>query len=92
MWKMAISAPMGSQEMKGELKTNGEELTGTLFSDVGDQTFSGKVVGNSLKWEMKIDKPMAMTLKYDVQVEGDRMTGKVKMGVFGSAKLTGERL
>jgi hypothetical protein len=25
-------------------------------------------------------------------VEGDKLTGKVKMGIFGSAKLMGERL
>jgi carbon-monoxide dehydrogenase large subunit len=92
MWKLAISAPMGSQEMKGEFRTDGEALSGNLFSDMGDQVFAGKVAGDSLKWEMKIEKPMPMTLKYDVQVEGDRMTGKVKMGVFGSAKLTGERI
>jgi carbon-monoxide dehydrogenase large subunit len=92
MWKMAISAPMGSQEMTGKFVTDGEKLTGTLFSEMGDQEFAGTVVGNALKWEMKVTKPMALTLKYDVQVEGDRLTGKVKMGVFGSAKLSGERI
>ena len=35
---------------------------------------------------------MKITLKYDITVEGDRLTGKVKMGIFGSAKLTGERV
>jgi len=25
-------------------------------------------------------------------VEGDRLTGKVKMGIFGTAKLSGERV
>jgi carbon-monoxide dehydrogenase large subunit len=33
-----------------------------------------------------------LTLKYDVQIEGDNLTGKVKMDFFGNAKLTGERL
>jgi carbon-monoxide dehydrogenase large subunit len=92
MWKMTISAPMGSQEMKGRFETKGDVLTGTLFSDQGDQDFQGTVAGASLRWEMKVTKPMALTLKYDVKVEGDRMIGKVKMGAFGSAKLSGERL
>ena len=35
---------------------------------------------------------MSLTLKYDVQIESDKLAGKVKMGFFGTAKLTGERL
>jgi carbon-monoxide dehydrogenase large subunit len=35
---------------------------------------------------------MKMTLKYAITVEGDQLTGKVKLGMFGSAKLTGERV
>lgn len=92
MWKIAITAPMGSQQMKGEFASDGDVLTGTFYSEMGDQTFTGTIAGDTLKWEMKIDKPMAMTLKYDVQVQGDRMTGKVKMGMFGTAKLAGERI
>jgi carbon-monoxide dehydrogenase large subunit len=92
MWKISIAAPMGSQEMKGEFKAEGSVLTGTLFSEMGDQAFEGTISGDALKWEMKVTKPVALTLKYDVRVEGDRMTGKVKMGVFGNAKLTGERV
>ena len=92
MWKISMAAAMGSQEMKGSFAVDGQVLTGTLYSDQGDQTFTGTIVGDTLKWEMKIEKPMAMTLKYDVQVQGDRMTGKVKMGMFGTAKLTGERI
>jgi len=34
---------------------------------------------------------MKITLKYDLVVEGDKIAGKVKMGIFGSAKLTGQR-
>ena len=35
---------------------------------------------------------MPMTLKYDITVDGDALTGKVKLGMFGTAKLTGERV
>ncbi len=92
MWKMILSTPMGPQEMKGQFITNGTLLTGTLFSDVGDQEFEGSITGNSLKWDLKVKKPISLTLKYDVQIDGDNLTGKVKMGFFGNAKLTGERL
>jgi carbon-monoxide dehydrogenase large subunit len=35
---------------------------------------------------------MKLTLKYDIEFAGDSLTGKAKMGMFGSAKLTGERV
>jgi carbon-monoxide dehydrogenase large subunit len=92
MWKMVLSTPMGPQEMKGQFITNGTQLTGTLFSEVGDQEFAGTVTGNNLKWDMKVTKPVSLTLKYDLLIEGDTLTGKVKMGFFGNAKLTGERI
>jgi carbon-monoxide dehydrogenase large subunit len=41
---------------------------------------------------MKVTKPMPVTLKYNVEVDGDRMAGKVKLGMMGTAKLTGERV
>jgi carbon-monoxide dehydrogenase large subunit len=59
---------------------------------MGSQDFTGTIAGNSLKWDLKVTKPVSLTLKYDLQIEGDRLTGKVKMGFFGTAKLTGERM
>lgn len=92
MWKMVLATPMGSQAMKGRFATNGEVLTGTLYSDMGDQDFVGAVGGDTLTWEMKVTKPASLTLKYEVRIEGDRLAGKVKMGMFGAAKLSGERI
>ncbi|MFC3214948.1 hypothetical protein [Novosphingobium panipatense] len=40
---------------------------------------------------MKVEKPMKITLKYDLLFEGDAVSGKCKMGMFGSAKVTGTR-
>lgn len=91
-WKMAIASPMGSQEMTAHFETAGDQLSGELRSDQGDQAFSGTVEGNRLKFEMKVEKPMKITLKYDLQIEGDQISGKVKMGMLGSAKVSGERL
>ena len=72
--------------------TNGEVLTGKLESPQGSQEFEGKVSGNQLKWDMKVSKPMPMTLKYELTVDGNTLSGKAKLGFFGTAKVTGERL
>ncbi len=90
-WSMVLATPMGPREMKGHFETLGQSLSGHLSSPEGTQTFTGSVEGNRLKFDLKVDKPMKLTLKYDIAVEGDRLSGKVKMGIFGSAKLTGER-
>jgi carbon-monoxide dehydrogenase large subunit len=90
-WNMVLATPMGPQEMVGHFVTNGEVLTGRLESPQGSQEFEGKVSGNTLKWEMKVSKPMPMTLKYDLAIDGNSISGKAKLGFFGTAKVTGER-
>jgi carbon-monoxide dehydrogenase large subunit len=90
-WKMVLATPMGPQEMRGHFETEGAMLSGYLSSAEGQQAFTGTVEGNRLKFDLKVVKPMKITLKYDIAVEGDNLKGKVKMGIFGSAKLTGER-
>ncbi len=72
--------------------TEDDQLSGTLDSDIGSQDFTGTVEDNRLSWTMKVSKTMPLTLRYDIQVDGSRLTGKAKMGIFGTAKLTGERL
>jgi aerobic carbon-monoxide dehydrogenase large subunit len=90
-WKMVLSTPMGPQEMMGHFESDGHVLSGYLSSPEGRQSFTGTVEGNRLIFDLKVVKPMKITLKYDIEVEGDRLVGKVKMGIFGSAKLKGER-
>jgi carbon-monoxide dehydrogenase large subunit len=90
-WKMVLNTPVGPQEMKGHFETSGTSLSGYLSSPEGQQAFTGTVEGNRVKFDLKVEKPMKITLKYDLLVAGDRIDGKVKMGIFGSAKLTGER-
>ncbi len=90
-WKMVMQTPMGPQEMTGIFRTDGEALSGELVSPEGSQGFTGTVAGNQLKFNLAVEKPMKMTLKYAITVDGDQLTGKVKLGMFGSATLTGER-
>jgi carbon-monoxide dehydrogenase large subunit len=91
-WKMVLSTPVGPQAMVGHFETSGTALSGVLKSDQGSMGFTGIVEdGNRLKFDLKVEKPMKITLKYDITIEGARLTGKVKMGIFGTAKLVGER-
>ncbi len=91
-WKMVLSTPMGPQEMQGHFETEGDALNGYLSSPEGQMDFTGSVDGNKLRFDLKVQKPMKITLKYNLEINGDKLTGKCKMGIFGSAKVTGEKL
>ncbi len=91
-WKMKLFTPMGVQEMTGHFETENGILRGRLESPEGSMPFSGTISGAQAKFDLKVEKPMKITLKYDILFDAEKLTGKVKMGIFGSAKLTGERL
>ena len=91
-WKITISTPMGPQEMTVAIATQGDSFTGKAQSPMGDMDFSGKAAGDKLTWSADITKPMPMTLDFDANVDGDKMTGTVKLGAFGSAPLNGTRI
>jgi carbon-monoxide dehydrogenase large subunit len=78
--------------MVATVRTEGGVLTGKLDAPEGAQEFAGTVEGNRLKWEMKVTQPMPITLKYDLTVDGDALSGTAKLGMFGKAKVTGERI
>ncbi|MFV8819218.1 xanthine dehydrogenase family protein molybdopterin-binding subunit [Haliea sp. E17] len=91
-WDMVLASPVGPQPMVGHFETDGSALSGYLKAAEGQQPFSGGTVeGNSVKFDLKVEKPMKLTLKYDLVVEGDTISGRVKMGIFGKAKVTGQR-
>ena len=90
-WNMVMKTPMGDQEMTGHFTTDGGSVIGKFTSEMGDQEFSGTVEGNRVKFNLDVEQPMKLTLKYDLAFEGDSVFGKAKMGMFGSAKVSGNR-
>ena len=92
-YNVEIDTPMGKQESKLVLKTDGDAVSGSMESPMGTMEFSGgKVSGDSASWEMEINSPMGnMTLEYNVKVSGDDISGEVKAGSFGSSPLKGKR-
>jgi hypothetical protein len=92
-WKLTIDTPMGVQESTLTLATSGNQLTGTQTAPNGGSKAieEGSVDGHDVSWEASISKPMPITLKFSGTVEGDKISGKVKLGMFGSASFTGTR-
>ena len=90
-WELTLSTPAGPQTLKATIVRHGDTFAGTMSGEMGVQDINGKISGNALSWTMNITKPVAIKLGFDARIEGDRMSGKVKLGMFGSAALTGKR-
>lgn len=92
-WKLTVNTPMGAQESTLVLSTAGGALTGTQTAPNGQgaDITDGEVNGNEVSWKASITRPMAMTLHFSGTVEGDTISGSVKLGMFGSAKFSGSR-
>jgi hypothetical protein len=91
-WKITINSPMGSQESTLTLNTDGGSLSGSMASPQGTQEFEGgSIDGNDLQWVVDMTQPMPMKLEISATVDGDNISGNVKLGAFGDASFEGAR-
>lgn len=91
-WNIVTKSPMGSDESSLDFAIAGTVLSGKMAGKDGEtEIFEGSVDGNSANWKAKIEKPMPLVLEFSVDVDGDAVSGKVKLGGFGEATLTGTR-
>ena len=91
-WNCKINSPMGSQEGKITLVTDGESLSGKMEGPQGTQEFDGgAIAGDNLSWKMEMTSPMPMTLEVSAGVDGDKISGNIKLGAFGDASFTGTK-
>ncbi len=92
-WKLTVNTPMGAQESTLTLKASGAQLTGTQSAPNGDSSpiADGQVNGNNVAWKASITKPVSLTLEFSGTVNGDAMSGTVKLGMFGTSSFSGTR-
>lgn len=91
-WDITMNTPMGAQNAKLELSSDGNVLTGRMTSPQGDADVQeGTIDGNSLSWKADITTPISMTLEFSATLDGDSISGSVKLGAFGTASFSGSR-
>ena len=91
-WNTTINTPMGAQNGILELNVDGSDLSGKMSSPQGEMAIeNGAIDGDSLSWKAAITAPMPMTLEFSATVDGDAITGTVKLGAFGEAEFSGTR-
>ena len=92
-YNIQINTPMGAQTGKLTLKTDGNSISGSMASDMGEQAFSGGTVsGDEFEWSIQVSGPMGdMKLDFKGSVNADEISGQVQLGSFGSADFKGTR-
>jgi hypothetical protein len=91
-WNTTINTPMGAQNGTLILQTSGATLSGKMVGAQGEMPLSdGTVNGNNLSWKAQMTSPMPMTLEFTATVDGDKISGSVKLGAFGNASFSGTR-
>lgn len=91
-WNIEVNTPMGKQSANVNVEADGDTFTGSIAITQGSSPITdGQVDGNKLTWSVKITQPMPMTLEFAVEVNGDEMSGFVKLGMFGSSAVKGSR-
>lgn len=91
-WQCSVASPMGEQAFVLTVSRDGDRFTGSAEGAIGGKEISdGVVEGDTLKWTMHVSKPMPLTLACTAGIEGDRLSGSVKAGIFGSFPITGTR-
>ena len=91
-WTTTMNTPMGAQNGTMTLTTDGGGLSGKLSGPQGDIDLEdGTVDGDALTWKANITSPMALTLEFSATLDGDSISGDVKLGAMGNATFSGTR-
>ncbi len=89
-WNISIKTPMGDQEGLLTLTQDGDALNGNMSGAMGSIDIQdGKVDGDTLSWSAGVTSPMPLTLEFTGKIDGDAISGEVKLGSFGVSTFSG---
>lgn len=76
-WKTSFESPQGNMELTFTFKVDGDKLTGSITTPMGDTEISnGKVSGNELSFDIDM---MGNTMPHKGNLEGDVIKLKMEM-------------
>lgn len=91
-WNVIIDTPIRKMAAVFDITEADGVLAGVGSNEEESVDFFDIVAdGNRLTWSQAVSKPMKLTLKFDVTVDGDAMAGTAKAGIFPASKLEGTR-
>lgn len=91
-WNLTMQTPMGNREVKLELSSSGNALSGNFQAPQGTSPVTGTADGAAVAFGTTFTGAMGpMELKFEGTQEGDSMSGTVQFGAFGSGPFTATR-
>jgi hypothetical protein len=92
-WILTTESPMGAQDTDMVVNQQGEQLSGTIASQMGTVEYKGTVTGGKdVAFGFAFDaQGMSLQIDYKGVVEGDTMKGTAKFGDFGEGAFTAKR-
>ena len=92
LWNINLKSPMGKESGTLELRHEGDSLTGTMSNKMGALDISeGAVDGSTVSFKAYVTSPMKLTMAWTGVVDGDAISGTVKLGMMGKASFKGTR-
>ncbi len=91
-WQIAMETPLGTRNATLSLAASGGVLTGKMSGEGGAIDIEdGTISGNQIAFKVDITNPMPLTLEFSATIDGNALSGTVKLGMYGDAPLSGTR-
>lgn len=91
-WQIAMETPLGTRNATLSLAASGGVLTGEMSGEGGAIDIEdGTISGNQIAFKVDITNPMPLTLEFSATIDGNALSGTVKLGMYGDAPLSGTR-
>jgi hypothetical protein len=91
-WELTADSPQGQMVLTANYKQDGETLTGTHVSEMGESPLKGTVKGNDIEYTLTIDfGGQQMAILHKGKIDGDTITGTAELGDMGTIKFTAKR-
>ena len=91
-WDATLVTPIGTMLVVFDITEQDGVIGGEARSDAETvEILEAKAEGNRLTWTQNVTTPMRLTLKFEVTVDGDTMTGSYKAGIFPASTVNATR-
>jgi len=91
-WQLTVESPQGTMVITANFKQDGETLTGTHVSEMGESPLKGTVKGVDVEYTLTIDMGgQQMSIVHKAKVDGDTMKGSADIEGMGTIAFTAKR-
>jgi hypothetical protein len=92
-WTMTVNSPQGVRTSTMTLTQTADAIDGSMISEMGNAAISdGRVNGRTVTWIASFQiGGERTTVNFEGEVDGTRMTGRLRAGEMGSMTFTAEK-